>query len=188
MKRAQYHFFIPIFFCYFYATRGGDAPKKIFACPPRPGVRMITHAEPAEIVWGEGGSAAEVTAEFVDRGIDDEVFGEFGGLEEGQEESVFGDIEGYVGIAAEYHGHAVGFAEAQDLEIVVLRGVLMPDGFEAAVVDLEQRVALLGGDHEGFEKEVGGAVAGMAYDVDPGIPDHLLQSGGVLLACAVAVA
>lgn len=162
-------------------------PKKIFACPPRPGVRMITHAEPAEF-FGRGRSATEVTAEFVNRGIDDEVFGEFGGLEEGQEEAVFGDIEGYVGIAAEYHGHAVGFAEAQDLEVVVLRGVLMPDWFEAAVVDFEQRVALLGGDHEGFEEEVGGAVAGMAYDVDPGITDHLLQSGGVLLACAVAVA
>lgn len=52
MKRAQFHFFIPIFFCYFYATRGGDAPQKIFACPPRPGVRMITHADPAEIVGG----------------------------------------------------------------------------------------------------------------------------------------
>lgn len=109
MKRAQFHFFIPIFFCYFYATRGGDAPQKIFACPPRPGVRMITHAEPADFL-GEGASAAEVTAEFVDGCVDDEVFGKFGGLEERQEESVFGDIEGYVGIAAEYHGDAVGFA------------------------------------------------------------------------------
>ncbi len=166
----------------------GEATPPNNLCVPSAARRADDNSRGARGIFWEGGSAAEVTAEFVDRGIDDEVFGESGGLEEGQEEAVFGDIEGYVGIAAEYHGHAVGFAEAQDLEVVVLRGVLMPDWFEAAVVDLEQRVALLGGDHEGFEEEVGGAVAGMAYDVDPGIPDHLLQSGGVLFACAVAVA
>lgn len=58
MKRAQSHFFIPIFFCYFYATRRGDATSnKSFRVLGGPGSRGArgNYAEGAISDGGNGG-------------------------------------------------------------------------------------------------------------------------------------
>lgn len=93
-----------------------------------------------------------------------------------------------MGIAAKYHGEFVAFAQTQYLQIVVSCRGFIAYRFERTVVDLKKCVMLLCGTYYRLKFKVGGAVAGMAYDVDERVRYRLYHSGGVFLTCAPAVA
>ena len=116
--------------------------------------------------------------------VHDEFVGESSLLDEGIEPLVVGNLERDVGVGAEDDGHAVTFAEPEQLNVVRPCHHLVAVGREAVVVDFEQGVSFLGGLYDGLEVEVGGAVAGMADDLHKGIAHGGYHALGVLLPCA----
>ena len=132
-----------------------------------------------------GGVLFEVGVEVEGVGVEDQAFGEFGGLEQRVKAGVVGDLEGDVCVASEDHGDFVFFAESKQLCVVGFGlNAFGTVGREGVVVNFKYSSCVFRGFNEGFEVEVGCAVAGVADDLDGGVLHYFNQSGCVFVDCA----
>lgn len=127
---------------------------------------------------------AGVAKEEVGLVVHDQCLGEVCLGQEGQHVFVVGDVEADVGVAAQDDGHLVLLAEAQNLAVIGVRGRESTTGLEGSVVDLQQRLVLLGCLHDGFVDQLCLAVTGMADNLHVRVPDGLHHAVGVLLGRA----
>ena len=100
--------------------------------------------------------------------VEDKRIGEFCLPEQGKHVLVVGYVGAEMCIAAQDDRHLIALAEAQYLGVVAVGCTQSSCRLEGRVVDFQQRVALLGGQDNGFEEQLRRAVAWMADDVSDG--------------------